>query len=243
MDESSKTLSTPWNVWAPKKWMALIVGGLVLGEAVWVAVVALTRDVVLPLMAMALGDDTASPLSLGKQDFNIPDLFTAVLELCLAGLFVIALYAWIQRKPKAARIKSLSLTQTGQQIPQTTMAVFQTAAATPTANASRPAATRVSSSSAPVSPSPVFPSNDRAVAAGPLAESDKPEVAPLAAAVAPPPAAAPTTPPPPLAATKQQTPAAPPVKSKPAKAREPKPVYYNLVGERITPPDDDETGQ
>jgi hypothetical protein len=39
---------------------------------------------------------------------------------------------------------------------------------------------------------------------------------------------------------KPQATPAPPPQAKPAKPKKPKEVYYNIVGERITPEDDDE---
>lgn len=220
MDETPRTISPVGAGWGPKKWMALVVGGLVLGEAVWIAIVALTRDVILPLMAMALGD-TSSPLSLGKQDFNFPDLFTAVLELCLAGLFAILVYAWIQRRPRTAP-KSLSLTPANSpQISRPTTAAFKPAAETET-----PKVLPASESAAPISASVSSP--PRSVAPE-VTASQAPAAAKsqTAAASAP----DPTT-------SKPQPPAAPASpKSKPAKPKEPKPVYYNIVGERITPDD------
>jgi hypothetical protein len=36
-----------------------------------------------------------------------------------------------------------------------------------------------------------------------------------------------------------QKPQAPPAASKPVKPKKPKEVYYNIVGERISPPDDE----
>src|SRR5579864_9219660 len=111
MDEAAKIPLPSWSSWGTRKWIGLIIAGLVLGEAIWIVIVSLTRDVILPLMAMAMGGDNSSPLSLGKQEFNFPDLFTAVLQLCLAGLFAIILNAWIQKKPKPVKTKSLGLNQ------------------------------------------------------------------------------------------------------------------------------------
>ena len=210
--------------------MGLVAAGLVLGEAVWIFIVALTRDVILPLMAMALGEDTTSPLSLGKQEFNIPDLFTAVLELCLAALFAILLYAWMQKKPKPVKVKSLNLVQASSQGPHVSF-VPQATAAFKAAGATQKAAAPVLSATATSSPPPIAP--DRSPAPDLVApQTVSPAKAQVAAA-------------PPLATVpvNSQAPAATaPAKAKLTKPKEPKQVYYNLVGERITPPDDDDNG-
>lgn len=219
MDETPKTLPAQWTLWGPKKWVALIISGLVLGEAVWMAIVSLTRDVILPLMAMAMGEETASsPLSLGKQDFNFPDLFTAVLQLCLAGIFVIILNAWIQKKPKYGKTKSLSLAQP---VAPTATAKFKSPVMTQASAASQPPASSTLSFSRPLVP--------RNAPAGFAASqpdlSAKPEPVPPAA----------------VAPSKPRIPStSAPARPKPEKAHEPKEVFYNSVGERITPLDDDE---
>ena len=229
MDENCKTATAPWQSLGPKKWISVIVGGLVLGEAVWVAIVSLTRDVILPLMAMALGEDTSSPLSLGKQDFNFPDLFTAFLELCLAGLLAIVVYAWIQKKPKAVPTRSLSSRPATAELPQASPAPQITAPAFTAAAATQTGRTSATQASGAPSPSsPVFRREESTAA---------PAIPQTPAAATAEVAARPSTA---VTAAKPQSPPAP-VKSKPAKPEAPKPVYYNIVGERITPPDDDDT--
>ena len=53
------------------------------------------------------GGDVQSPLYLGKGDFNVPVLFTAVLELCFAGIAAVILNSWLQRKPKVTRTRAV----------------------------------------------------------------------------------------------------------------------------------------
>jgi cytoskeletal protein RodZ len=169
-------------------------------------------------MAMAMGSDNSSPLSLGKQEFNWPDLFTAVLQLCIAGLFAIILNAWIQKKSKAVKTKSVSFNQA---IPQTAPAPLKTAAAAQTS------APTVSQPRAPNVSPPVPPATPKDASAPAVFKSPQP------ATVTP---------------TKPQTPAAPaaappkPAPPKPA-PKQPKEVYYNIVGERITPLEDDTADQ
>ena len=217
MDERSKIQQSSWSLWPPRKWIALIVCGLVLGEASWLVIVSLTRDVLLPLMAMAMGGDNSSPLSLGKPEFNWPDLFTAVLQLCLAGLVAIVLNAWIQKRPKPGKAKSLSFNQA---IPQTAPAALKTPAA---AHASGPTAAQPRATDASPSATPVTPNSTGAPAAFKSAQ-------PMP--VAPP---KPTAPAPPAA-----VPNAVPPRPTPKKPQE---VYYNIVGERITPLDDETTDE
>jgi large-conductance mechanosensitive channel len=213
MDEISKMPSPSWSTWAPRKWIGLIISALVLGEAIWLLIASLTRDVILPLMAMLMGGDNSSPLYLGKQELNLPDLFTAILQLCVAGLFAIVLNAWIQKKPRPIKTKSLRLNPAiAQNAPaQARAAAAQTSAAT----GSQPRPTRASPPDAPVIPK---------VAGAP---------------------AVPKSPPAPAAHTQPQTPAPnaappPPPKSAP---KQPKEVYYNIVGERTTPLDEETTEQ
>jgi hypothetical protein len=218
MDETAKIPSPSWSAWAPRKWIGLIVSGLVLGEAIWIAIVSLTRDVILPLMAMAMGGDNSSPLYLGKPEFNLPDLFTAVLQLCVAGLFAIVLNAWMQEKPKAIKNKSLSLKQA---IPQAARAPLKTAAA---AQTSAPTVSQPRATDLPPPAAQVISKNIGAPAAF---KSSQP------ATVAP---------------TKPQTPVAPtgaaaPKPAPPKPASKPKEVYYNIVGERITALDDETSEQ
>jgi hypothetical protein len=217
MDDTAKIPSPSWSSWAPRKWIGLIVSALVLGEAIWIAIVSLTRDVILPLMAMAMGGDNSSPLYLGKQEFNLPDLFTAVLQLCVAGLFAIILNAWMQKKPKAIKNKSQSLKPA---IAQLARAPLKSAAAAQTSApaVSQPRATNLPPPAAPVAPKDV----------GTPAEFKFSQPA----TVVP---------------TKPQTPAAPaaaaPKPTPPKPASKPKEVYYNIVGERITPLDDETEDQ
>jgi hypothetical protein len=233
-----------------KRWTGLIAAGLVLGEAIWLFIAALTRDVIVPALAMAMGSDTTSPLSLGKQDFNVPDMFMAVLQLCLAGIVAVLLNAWVQKKPrlKAVKGKSLSLTPAVQQ-------------PAPSVAQSAPGVAKAPTFASPPSSSPMDAVTEEihvpakpVAAAAPPATLQAPAVSgTVVAATAPRPvpstvaAPAPTAVPPaapvsvptptpiqPQAATAKPAPAA-----KPTKPKKPKEVYYNIVGERISPDDDD----
>jgi hypothetical protein len=59
-------------------------------------------------MARVLGADPQSPLYLGRGDINVPALFTALLELCFAGIVAVFLNAWTQ---KSARTRTVVVRQ------------------------------------------------------------------------------------------------------------------------------------
>ena len=80
-----------------KKWIVRIVLALVLGQAIWGLVVALTAHLLVPLTARVMGGDPASPLYLGKGDIDVPALFIAILEFCLAGILAAVLNSWVQK--------------------------------------------------------------------------------------------------------------------------------------------------
>jgi large-conductance mechanosensitive channel len=88
-----------------KKWIVRIVLALVLGQAIWALVVALTAHLLVPLIARVMGGDPASPLYLGKGDIDVPGLFVAILEFCLAGIVAAILNSWVQKPPKTVRRK------------------------------------------------------------------------------------------------------------------------------------------
>ena len=45
---------------------------VILAEGIWGFIVAVTNNLVLPLLARIMGGDAQSPLYLGKGDFNVP---------------------------------------------------------------------------------------------------------------------------------------------------------------------------
>ena len=90
-----------------KQWIGLLLVAVIVGEGVWGLIVSVTNNLVLPFLSRTMGADPQSPLYLGKGDFNIPALFTSVLELCFAGIVAVILNSWV-RKPtrrKAIRVK------------------------------------------------------------------------------------------------------------------------------------------
>jgi hypothetical protein len=81
-----------------KQWIGRILIGVVLGEAIWGFLVSITTNLALPAMARVMGGDPQSPLYLGRGDFNVPALFSSVLELCFAGIVAVLLNSWSQKR-------------------------------------------------------------------------------------------------------------------------------------------------
>ncbi|HXW89703.1 MAG TPA: hypothetical protein VEK33_04080 [Terriglobales bacterium] len=100
MSESANS-SLPSPTLALGKWLGLVVSAVVLAEGIWTTIVSLTKGLLLPLMARAIGGDAQSPL--GKGDFNTPDLFVSLVELCLAGIVFLSIKSWVTRAAPGAR--------------------------------------------------------------------------------------------------------------------------------------------
>jgi hypothetical protein len=207
------------------KWIGRVVIAVILAEGIWGFIVSVTNNLVLPVLARTMGADVQSPLYLGKGDFNVPALFTAVLELCFAGIAAVILNSWLQRKPKVTRIRAVRVSP----IPMQSMAPTQPIAPPPSPPAVVPVQASVSLPlSAPVAatvpvPAPATPAAVPAqTMASPTAASpgqfwSPPEPPPQPKVAVPPPAP----------------------KAKPSKPKPPKEVYYNIVGEPINPTEDD----
>jgi hypothetical protein len=204
MSENS-TSSVPSPPLAVGKWLGLVVAAVVLAEGIWGSLASLTKSLLLPLMARAIGGDAQSPL--GKGDFNIPDIFVALVELCLAGIVFLSIKIWATRgapaAPRVRRAAASSRTIT-EPIPSI---VPRAAAAEPETS---PA------------PAPVLPVPPPAISQTPIPPPPTISQAPI-----PPPPK-----PPPL-------PTPPPAPAKAKKPEKPKEVYYNIVGEPITPDEDE----
>jgi len=209
MDETSKTSLSEPSALDPGKWIGRVMIAVILAEGIWGLMVSVTNNLVLPLLARTMGGDVQSPLYLGKGDFNIPALFTAVLELCFAGIVVVILNAWVQRKPKVTRSKVPRVSPIQIQratTPHPLVVPDQTAAASMPEPASSPV------------PAP-------AAAPSVSAQSSSP------------PAPGQFWTPPEAARPKVGTP--PPQPTNAAKPKRPKEVYYNIVGEPINPTEDE----
>jgi hypothetical protein len=95
-----------------RQWIGRILIGVVLGEAIWGFLVSITTNLALPAMARVMGGDPQSPFYQGKGDFNVPGLFSSVLELCFAGIVAVLLNSWSQKRGRVvstpARIASIA---------------------------------------------------------------------------------------------------------------------------------------
>ena len=224
MDEIPRTSLLESSI-SPGAWIGRVVIAVLLAEAIWGFIVSVTNGLVLPLLARTMGGDVQSPLYLGKGDFNVPALFTAVLELCFAGIAAVILNSFLQRKPGVIRSKS----------PRVSSISVQSAV---------PAQRTVP----PPSPIVVVPTQPAASVPPPVTT---PVATPVASYAAPPPAAPAAasqtlsspgqfwSPPEPSPQPKPAAPPPPKAPAKPAKPKPPKEVYYNIVGEPINPTEDD----
>ena len=107
MDDTSRTPSPEPS--SAGKWIGRVLIAVLLGEGIWGLIVSFTNNLILPLLARTMGGDAQSPLYLGKGDFNVPAVFTSVLELCFAGIAAVVLNSWVQRKPQVTRSQLLRL--------------------------------------------------------------------------------------------------------------------------------------
>ena len=228
MDEVPRTLSPESSAADTGKWIGRVVIAVILAEGIWGFIVSVTNNLVLPVLARTMGGaDVQSPLYLGKGDFNVPALFTAVLELCFAGIAAVILNSWLQRKPRVTRSRAVRVSP----IPMQSIAPTQPMAPPPPP--SPPAVV-------PVQASVLVPSSPPMAATVPVPAPATPVAIPAqttASPTAPAPGQfwSPPEPPP------QPKVAAPPPapKAKPSKPKPPKEVYYNIVGEPINPTEDD----
>jgi large-conductance mechanosensitive channel len=108
MDAPSKQLAADLSPAESRKWMGRLLIAVVLGAAIWNVVASLTGAVIMPALARVMETDPQSPLYLGKGDFNVPAIFTSVLELCFAAIAALLVSSWSQRRPRAAQRKSAS---------------------------------------------------------------------------------------------------------------------------------------
>jgi hypothetical protein len=106
MDEIPRTHSSEAPPADPGRWIGRVIIAVILAEGIWGFIVSVTNNLVLPLLARTMGGDVQSPLYLGKGDFNVPALFTSVVELCFAGIAAVVLNSWVQRSPGVTRSRT-----------------------------------------------------------------------------------------------------------------------------------------
>jgi hypothetical protein len=227
MDDVPRTLSPESSAVDTGKWIGRVVIAVILAEGIWGFIVSVTNNLVLPVLARTMGGDVQSPLYLGKGDFNVPALFTAVLELCFAGITAVILNSWLQRKPRMTRTRAVRVSP----IPMQSITPTQPTAPPPSPPAVVPVQASVSVPSSPaMSATAPVPAT-----ATPAAASAQTTASPLAPS--PSPGQFWSSPPEPAPQAKVAAP--PPPKAKPTKPKPPKEVYYNIVGEPINPTEDD----
>jgi hypothetical protein len=202
MDEIPRTSSPELSGTDPARWIGRVVIAVLVAEGIWGIIVSVTNNLILPLLARTMGGDVQSPLYLGKGDFNVPALFTSVLEFCFAGIVAVILNSWVQGKPKVTRGKPVRVSP------------VQPATLASPPRAVPPVQVAASAPQSAGAPAPATPS---------------------ASAPSPPPAQY-WSPPEPARA---KAAAVPPQPAKAAKPKQPKEVYYNIVGEPINPTEDE----
>jgi hypothetical protein len=106
MDEIARTHSSESSPADAGRWIGRVIIAVILAEGIWGFIVSVTNNLVLPLLARTMGGDVQSPLYLGKGEFNVPALFTSVLELCFVGIAAVVLNSWVQRNPGGTRSRT-----------------------------------------------------------------------------------------------------------------------------------------
>jgi hypothetical protein len=212
MDETARNASPESPAADAGRWIGRLLIAVILGEGIWGLIVSLTHNLILPLLAKTMGGDVQSPLYLGKGDFNIPALFTSLLELCFAGIVAVILNAWVQRKSTSTRTRPIKVTarpvQPAASTPPPVTPVKPTAVVPPVIKPVPAPAVPIPATPPPSTPSP---------SPGQFWTPPEPSPPPKPAAAPPPPKPA----------------------AKPAKPKPPKEVYYNIVGEPINPTEDE----
>jgi len=201
------------------RWIGRVIVAVLVAEGVWGLIVSLTRDLIMPYLAQQMGGATQSAQNAGN--INVPGIFTAVIALCLAGLVAVILNFWVNRTPRPARVKTAAPRADAAGAASASLSIAPPARPAPAATTAPPPASPPPAPAVRQAPAaPVTPSRPTAQPAVPTAVA-KPAPAPASAAVSGKPA--PVVPPP-----------------KPAKPKPPKEIQYNIVGEPISPMDEDE---
>jgi hypothetical protein len=216
MDENAK--SAPLS---SGRWLALIVAAVVLAEGIWAMLVSVTRSLILPLLARITGGDSQSALYLGKGNVNVPDLFASVLQICLAAMVFLIIKSW---RPRGTRVKAPRQVKISKPVPSLSIAP-------------QPAPLKPVPQTAHAAVASAVPAGGRrASTPGPAAEMP---AQPQAPAAAPPEAAQPAVQPKSVASPEPAKPSLQPQPAaKPAKPKKPQEVYYNIVGEPMSPEDE-----
>lgn len=224
----------------PRRWIAAIVGGVMLGEALWSLLQLLIRDWAMPALVNAFGQGPTQ-----NQNAFLPQpLFVAFIEACLAGIFLVLLMAWSGRGRR--RVRVIVESRAARTVPAATAAAAPAPVPAATSYAPPPPvpAAGVSAPATPVVVAAV-PRNAPGIEPAPVVSAARVElpVEPARSVVTSKaaaetaewkvaaeghvPVASPTP------ASTQAAPPKPAPAPVPAKSKKPKTVYYNIVGEPI----------
>jgi hypothetical protein len=209
MDETAKVPAPDSAVSDPKRWVAAIVGAVLLGEALWVMLQILIRDWAMPALVNLLGQGPTQ----NKDAFEPQPLLVAFIEACLAAILLVLIMAWTRRRTRVLRVT----------IPRTSGVAQKAPSIAP------PIPT---SSSVPLDLPPLVRQSDieqpvtTALPATPIASPTEMFWKPTSPYVPDVPAREAAKPAP-------EPQSMPPAPAPPTKPKKTKPVYYNIVGEPI----------
>ncbi len=242
-----------------RRWMGRLLVAVIVGEGIWNFIVALMNYVVVPWLGDVLGQSSGLPTSFTQRPYDYPDLFVAVIELCLAGLVAVGINAFFQG-PQQVKIRLPNRSVAPVAVPVTPTQVVPPTPPAPVeprpvvAQQPAPPPTVVQPSQPLVSTPVIVPPSAPKPAPAPVVETrpvpavqptptPRIEVKPVAQPIVPPaPVAAAKIVPAPVATAKAVPipPESAPVKAAaPAPPKKAKKVYYNSVGDPIEFDDED----
>jgi hypothetical protein len=199
-----------------RRWVPAILGGVLLGEALWALLHLLVRDWAVPAIINATGQGPTR----NQGAFEPLPLLIAFVEACVAGIVLAILMAWSRRGTRV--VTMVRAAAPGAAVPSIAPATAETPAVAPVA--ARPVAP-VAVTPAPVASVPVAATSMAATPAIAVQSMEPIRATPVMSAAPPPPAPAPVAAAPVRAAAEKPQP--------PPKPKKPKPIYYNSVGEPV----------
>src|SRR5581483_6660858 len=72
---------------------------------IWNVIVSLMNNVIVPWLGDVMGQSSGLPTSFTQRPYDYPDLFVAIIELCVAGLVAVAINAYFQ-KPRRVQVRA-----------------------------------------------------------------------------------------------------------------------------------------
>jgi hypothetical protein len=213
MGEDSDAPRVVVNSGDPRRWIAAIVGGVLLGEALWAMLQLLIRDWATPALLNATGQGPTQ----NAAAFEPLPLLIAFVEACAAGIVLLLLMKWAQRQTRVI-VTGRAVAATGTVSTASQKVVRPQAEALPVEPVAAPAPVIAPTPPMVVTANPVVaaPAMATPVISAPPTSTIPPQV---------PTAVPPATPMAPVAAASKPT--------QPPAPKKPKVVYYNSVGEPI----------